>query len=227
MRVASLVLGAGRGERLGHALPKAFVPVAGRPLLARSLESLASVPEVDWVVPVIPAGEQARYAALVATLKSTQKLAPPVEGGDERQDSVHAGLRSLPEDVGWVVVHDAARALVRPAAVSRVIEVARREGAAILAVPVADTLKLVREGRVVETPPRSECYAAQTPQVFRVELLREAIDKARAEGRVGTDCAQLVEALGAPVYVVEADVDNLKITRPADLEVASRILEGR
>jgi 2-C-methyl-D-erythritol 4-phosphate cytidylyltransferase len=227
MRVASLVLGAGRGERLGHALPKAFVPVAGRPLLARSLESLASVPEVDWVVPVIPAGERQRYAALAAGLSCQEKLAAPVDGGEERQDSVYAGLRSLPDDVGWVAVHDAARALVRPETVSRVIQLARREGAAILAVPVSDTIKRVREGRIIDTPPRSECYAAQTPQVFRVELLREAIAKARAEGRVATDCAQLVEALGAPVYVVEADADNLKITRPADLEVATRILEGR
>jgi 2-C-methyl-D-erythritol 4-phosphate cytidylyltransferase len=227
MRVASLVLAAGRGERLGHALPKAFVPVAGRSLLARSLESLASVPEVDWVVPVIPAGERQRYAALAAGLRCQKKLASPVDGGEERQDSVYAGLQSLPGDVGWVAVHDAARALVRPETVSRVIEAARREGAAILALPVSDTIKRVRGGRVVETPPRSECYAAQTPQVFRVELLREAIDKARAEGRVGTDCSELVEALGAPVHVVEADADNLKITRPADLEVASRILEGR
>jgi 2-C-methyl-D-erythritol 4-phosphate cytidylyltransferase len=111
--------------------------------------------------------------------------------------------------------------------VSRVIAAALCCGAAILAVPVGDTNNRVREGRVLETPPRAECWAAQTPQAFRVELLREAHAKAEAEGRLGTDCAQLVEALGVPVEVVEGDPGNLKITRPADLEEAERVLEAR
>lgn len=226
MRVASLVLGAGRGERLGHALPKAFVPLAGKPLLAWALSRLACVAELDLLLPVIPPGEGGRFAALCEELDCRDKLAAPVEGGAERQDSVYAGLRALPADIGWVAVHDAARALIRPEAVRRVLEVARREGAAILALPVSDTIKRVRDGRIVETPPRAECYAAQTPQVFRVELLREALEKARAEGRRGTDCAELVEALGAEVHVALADADNLKITRPADLLLAGRILEA-
>jgi 2-C-methyl-D-erythritol 4-phosphate cytidylyltransferase len=94
-------------------------------------------------------------------------------------------------------------------------------------VPVADTIKRVRAGRVVETPPRAECWAAQTPQVFRTRWLREALAKAAAEGRVGTDCAELVEALGVAVSVVEGDADNLKITRPDDLRLAERALEAR
>ena len=101
-----------------------------------------------------------------------------------------------------MAVHDAARALVRTAAVTRVIDAAIRHGAALLAVPARDTMKRVRAGVVVETPPRDECWAAQTPQVFRAALLREALEKARAEGRTGTDCAQLVEALGVRVHVV-------------------------
>lgn len=211
---------------MGHALPKAFVPLAGKPLLAWALSRLASVAELDLLLPVIPPGEGGRFTALCEELDCRDKLAAPVEGGAERQDSVYAGLRALPDDIGWVAVHDAARALIRPEAVRRVLEVAQREGAAILALPVSDTIKRVRDGRIVETPLRAECYAAQTPQVFRVELLREALEKARAEGRRGTDCAELVEALGAEVHVALADADNLKITRPADLLLAARILEA-
>ncbi|HEY5656149.1 MAG TPA: 2-C-methyl-D-erythritol 4-phosphate cytidylyltransferase [Myxococcota bacterium] len=227
MRVAALVLGAGRGERLGYAMPKAFVPLAGRALIAHALEALASTEEVEWVVPVIPADAHERFAGLVSQLRHREKLGAPVVGGAERQDSVAAGLDALPKDVVLVAVHDAARPLVRPADVSRVIAGAWRCGAAILAVPVRDTIKRVREGRVLETPPRAECWAAQTPQVFRVELLREAHAKAEAEGRLGTDCAQLVEALGIPVEVVEGDPGNLKITLPEDLERAERALEER
>jgi 2-C-methyl-D-erythritol 4-phosphate cytidylyltransferase len=227
MRVAAVVLGAGRGERLGYAAPKAFVPLAGRPLIAHALEALAEPEEVDWVVPVIPADAHERYARLLGQLCHREKLAAPVAGGPERQDSVAAGLAALPRDVALVAVHDAARPLVRPADVSRAIAGARRCGAAILAVPARDTIKRVREGRVLETPPRAECWAAQTPQVFRVELLREAHAKAEAEGRLGTDCAQLVEALGVPVEVVEGDPGNLKVTLPEDLERAERALGAR
>ncbi len=140
---------------------------------------------------------------------------------------MRAGLAALPRDVDLVVVHDAARPLVRAAAVKRVVEIARREGAAFLAVPASDTIKRVRQGRVIETPPRAECWVAQTPQVFRVELLREALEKATAEGKIATDDAQLVEWLGVEVHAVLGDVDNIKVTHPADLVVAERTLAAR
>ncbi|MGI9590642.1 MAG: 2-C-methyl-D-erythritol 4-phosphate cytidylyltransferase, partial [Myxococcota bacterium] len=155
------------------------------------------------------------------------KLAEPVAGGAERQDSVRAGVEALPDDAELVVVHDAARCLVRPEAVSRVIAVARQEGAAILAVPARDTIKRVAGTRIVETPARAECWTAQTPQVFRTELLREGLAKAAADGYLGTDDAELVERLGVAVHVVPGDPDNLKLTHPEDLAVAERILEAR
>jgi 2-C-methyl-D-erythritol 4-phosphate cytidylyltransferase len=229
MRVAALVLAAGRGERLGHELPKAFVPLAGRPLLLRSLEALAAVCEIERLVPVVAERDLPRLRGLAAELAAIPglagRLADPVAGGRERQDSVAAGLAALPPGPEWVVVHDAARPLVRPADVARVIEAAGREGAAILAAPVRDTIKRVRAGRVVQTPERSECWAAQTPQVFRVALLREALEKARAEGFLGTDDAQLVERLGLPVAVVPGDPGNLKLTHPEDLAAAEQWLE--
>lgn len=229
MSVVALLLAAGRGERFGHELPKAFVPLAGRPLILHALEALSAVPELDRIVPVAAGGELPRLRRVLAEAgpREREKLAEPVAGGAARQDSVRAGMAALPPGAEWVAVHDAARCLVRPEAVSRAIAVARREGAAILAIPARDTIKRVSGTRIVETPARAECWVAQTPQVFRVALLREALAKAAADDYLGTDDAELVERLGVPVHVVPGDTDNLKLTHPEDLVLAERILEAR
>jgi 2-C-methyl-D-erythritol 4-phosphate cytidylyltransferase len=232
MTVAALVVGAGRGQRYRASLrgaperelAKALVPLAGRPLLLWAAAALAAVPEVERVVPVVPAALCGELVQLCPELGSVAKLAPAVAGGAERQDSVRAGLAALPEEVHLVAVHDAARPLVRVEDVARVIREAERSGAAILAAPLTDTLKRVRAGRVVETPPREECFAAQTPQVFRVDWLREALAKAEADGVHGTDDAALVERLGLPVRVVAGPATNLKITTAADLALAEALL---
>lgn len=212
---------------MGAAEPKAFVSVAGRPLVVHAIEALAACDAVDLVVPVLPAAQLAAPAAWALSTRARTKLAPAVAGGAERQDSMQAGLAALPSDVALVAVHDAARSLVRPEDVARVVAAAARSGAALLAVPVRDTLKRVEAGRVVATEPRASLWAAQTPQVFRTGLLREALDKARADGFQGTDDAQLAERLGAAVEVVEGDPGNLKITWPADLVFAAAALRER
>jgi len=227
MTVAALVLAAGRGERLGAELPKAFVPLAGRALLVHALEALAAPEEVNLVVPVVARADLRRWDALQRELAAIPKLADPVVGGAERQDSMAAGLAALPAGVTHVAVHDAARPLVRPDSVDRVVRAAKRDGAAILATPVRDTIKRVRGGRVVETPARSECFAAQTPQVFRLEILREALAKAALDDRIGTDDAQIVEALGIAVTVVDGDIENIKVTCAEDLAAAERVLQAR
>lgn len=227
MRVAALVLGAGRGERLGDKAPKAFVALAGRPLIAWSVETLVRCPEIDRVVPVVPESRRAGLLARLGALDGGAKLAPPVAGGRERQDSLRAGLDALPAEYGWVAVHDAARPLLRPSAVARVVAAARESGAALLATPVADTIKRVRDGVVLETPAREECWAAQTPQVFRRDWLADGLARAEQAGRRATDCAQLVEALGVEIRVVEGDADNFKVTHPGDLAAAERWLRER
>jgi 2-C-methyl-D-erythritol 4-phosphate cytidylyltransferase len=229
MRVAALLLAAGRGERLGSDLPKAFVEVAGAPILAHALRALARCSEIEWIQPVLPREELARYAALARELAGIRGLLPAVAGGAERQDSCAAGLAALPREVELVAVHDAARPFVAQSAVRRVIDAAVRTGAALLALPVGDTLKRARGERVLETIDRGDVWAAQTPQVFRSEVLREALAKARAEGFTGTDDAQLVERLGLPIAIVAGDPENWKITRPADLaraEARLRAAEG-
>ena len=228
MRVAVLVLAAGRGERLGRALPKAFVPLLGRPMLLRSLAVMAGVPEVDRVVPVVATADLERYAWLdLEGIAGAEKISAAVAGGAERQDSMRAGLAALGDGISLVAVHDAARPLVTPREVSRVIDAARECGAALLAQRVRDTIKRVRDGEVVETPERSECWAAQTPQVFGRELLERALARAEAEGVIATDDAQLVERLGAPVRVIEGSPENIKITVSADLALAEAILGAR
>lgn len=242
--VAAIVLGAGRGERLGHALPKAFVPVAGAPVIARAIERIGAARGVSHIVAVVPAADVARFEAIADAARRAEppadaasraatraasrtvwsRVAPAVPGGAERQDSVACGLAALPDGVELVAVHDAARCLVDPEDVERAIEAARATGAALLAARATDTIKLVDGVVVVRTPPRATCFAAQTPQVFRADVLREAHAKARADGFLGTDDAELVERLGVAVRVVEARAPNPKLTHAADLAVAEQWL---
>jgi len=224
--VAALVLAAGRGERFGQALSKAFVPLAGRTLVERSIRALAASKRIDRIVPVVAARDLAAWAAVADGLADVAGLAAAVEGGAERQDSMSAGLAALPDGVALVAVHDAARCLVDPSDIEAVIEAAARTGAAILAEPVKDTLKRVEAGRIVETPDRAAYYAAQTPQVFRRDWLAAGVAAAGRDGRRATDDAALVEAAGHAVSIVEARHPNPKLTRPEDLAFARAWLEA-
>ena len=218
MDTAVLVLAAGRGERLGGETPKAFVSLAGVPLVVRSIETLLAVNALDCVQPVVAVSDFERYGEL--DLPDDPRLAPPVSGGALRQDSVAAGLAALPEQIRLVGVHDAARCLVTAAEIEKVLEAAQRHGAAILATPARDTLKQVRSGVVEVTPERASCWVAQTPQVFERDVLARSLEQAKADDFVGTDDAQLVERLGVPVHIVEGRPQNIKITLPGDLGVA-------
>jgi len=220
--VTALLLCAGRGERLGLDVPKAMAPLAGRPLFAWSLETLARCGAIEQIV-VVGRVPTLRELAAAAGLASG-KVAAWVEGGAERQHSVARGLRALPEGCTHVAVHDAARALVSVDVVERTVAEALAHGAAIAAVPLPDTLKRATLAVVTETLPRPGLWLAQTPQVFRRDWLerahREAADTA-------TDDAALVESLGHPVRVVEGDPRNFKITTPAELALAEAWLTGR
>ena len=222
--VAALVLAAGRGERLGHALPKAFVPLAGSTLLERSIRALASAATFEVIQPVVASGDL--DACVDLDLSGVSGLAPPIPGGKERQDSMRAGLAALPAQIELVAVHDAARCLVSAGDVRAVVAAAQETGAALLGERSRDTLKRVVAGRVVETPDRNECWAAQTPQVVRRDWLVAAMEEAVRAGRLGTDDVQLVEWAGHPVAMVEATAPNPKITRPEDLRMAEALLEG-
>lgn len=226
--VGAIVVGAGSGRRLGG-VEKAFLPVLGRPLLAYSVDALQASSDVAAICIVLAAASVARGLALVRE-QGWSKVTAVVAGGAERQDSVRAGLNALPP-CEWVLVHDAARPLLSPEIIGRGLRAARSTGAAVAAMPVRDTLKRVRGGPgrlvVAETVPRSDLWAAQTPQVFRSTLLRRAFDAAGDGIGAFTDDASLVEALGHDVRVFEGASTNVKVTLPEDIALVEALLRTR
>jgi 2-C-methyl-D-erythritol 4-phosphate cytidylyltransferase len=214
MSVVALLMCAGRGERLGLEVEKALAPLAGRPLCAWSLEALERSSAIHGIVVVGPV--RRLKDVLAASGVAPAKVVAWSEGGRERQDSVARGLALLPQDCTMVAVHDGARALVGPELVGRVVADALRYGAAIAAVPLADTVKRATLATVDATVPRAGLWCAQTPQVFR----RDWLQAAHAAGQRATDDAALVESLGHPVHLTEGDPLNFKITTHQDLELA-------
>lgn len=221
IRCAAIVVAAGAGLRMGGGIPKALMPVGGRALAAWCLDALSAA-AVATVVVVGPPGREAELAQALGL-----DDAHVVAGGASRAESVARGLDAIGDDNRLVLVHDAARPLVRPALVDAVIAAVGDDDGAIAAMRLADTPKRVGEdGLIIETPARGGLWLAQTPQVFRLATLRAAFAAARAEGRVdvATDCASMVEAIGGRVRVVASMTPNLKVTTPADVRIAELLL---
>ncbi len=212
-----IVVAAGQSARFGR--DKLWAPLGGQPVLAHPLTALGAPPVERLALVVAPARLHDAHA-LVAALPIPAVVVP---GGPRRQDSVRNGLEAL-GPCEWIAVHDAARPFATRDLLLRTWAVAQAVGAAVPAVPVNDTIKRVREGLVVETLPRAELWAVQTPQVFRGALLWEAH---RAVGEDVTDDAALVERCGARVGVAQGAYDNIKITTPDDLELAGWLLARR
>ena len=221
---------------MGAERPKAFVDLAGKPLLLHAALAFEASPSVTGLVAVVPAAEADAARTLLAPLSKLLAVAP---GGDRRQDSVLEGLKQVPEGfTGIVLVHDAARPLVETALIEEVTRAAEETGAALPMLAVVDTVKRVREGRVVETLDRSEFWAprpghapnelaaAQTPQGFRFDLLVSAYEAAFRNRLPLTDEAMAVERIGAPVKVVPGSTRNRKITTSEDLAWAEGLLQA-
>jgi 2-C-methyl-D-erythritol 4-phosphate cytidylyltransferase len=221
---AAIILAAGRGARMGAAIPdKVFAGLAGRPVLAWTLLAFEQASEIAQIVVATRPDSLPRVAELARAAGIAKPLAAVV-GGERRQDSVAAGLDALDGSVEVVSVHDAARPLVRPEEIDAGVRLARQHGAVVLAAPVVDTIKRVGpDGQILATPPRAELMAALTPQTFRIDLLRRAH---AASSDDTTDDAALVERLGAPVRVYPGSRRNIKITTPEDLVVAEALLRA-
>ncbi len=214
----AVVVAAGRGERLGHSRPKALVPLAGRPMLAWSVDALRATPAVSEIVVVLPAAE----------LHAAPAGVTPVPGGAVRSDSVRRGVVAAADDP-VIVVHDAARPLATPTLFTRAVaELESGDAdAVIVAVPVPDTLKAARsDGVVTRTIERAGLWAVQTPQVFRRAALEPALEREDLRARA-TDDAWLIEQAGGTVRVIDAGEPNFKITTPADLALAELVLGSR
>jgi 2-C-methyl-D-erythritol 4-phosphate cytidylyltransferase len=202
---------------MGRRRPKQFLMLGGEPLIVHTLRALARA--VDGMVVAAPADRLEATRRLLERHRVPRLLAV-VAGGGERQESVCNALQRVPPEVRWVIVHDAARPFVTASLAARVLAAARLHGAATCGVAVRETVKRVRETLVESTLDREGLWLVQTPQAFRLELLREAHDKARRDGYTGTDDAVLVERLGARVAMVDGLPWNLKITTPEDLRIA-------
>ncbi len=215
---------------MGAEVPKAFLSLLGEPILLRALRPFEACADVHRVLVVVPEELCSRAEEMLGSASVT-KLEAVIAGGPERTHSVFRALRAIPHDVADIIlVHDGVRPFVTPEEIARVIARARTSGAAILAVPLAETVKEVEDERIVSTLDRRRLYLAQTPQAFRATLLREAYERAMREGIVATDDAALVERCGWPVFIVAGSARNLKITWPEDLFMAEALLraqEGR
>jgi 2-C-methyl-D-erythritol 4-phosphate cytidylyltransferase len=230
-RIAAILPAAGLGTRMGAETPKQFLELAGTPIVVHTVRRMASCALVTDII-VATRGD---VVASLETRLQAEKFAQNVKvirGGDSRQESVAQALELVPSDTEIVLVHDAVRPFVTVEQIVRVIDEARRCGAAILGIPAMDTVKEVKRASLPEdvalitgTIPRERVVLAQTPQAFTTKLLKDAFASAAADGVNASDEAGLVERFGHDVHVVLGSERNIKITKPADMELAKFYLE--
>ena len=221
-RTLAVLVAAGRSARMGAGEKKPFLDLGGAPVLLRAARALSAAPGVAWIVVVVAQEDRERARTL---LHGLEKLVEVVPGGSERCDSVRAGAAWSGAEAELVLVHDGARPLVTVPVIEAVLAAARRQGAALAAVPVADTLKRSRDGRLAEeTVARAGLWRAQTPQAFEATRFRACLARAEREGFHATDDAALWERYVGPAALVPDLPTNLKITSPADLEIARALL---
>lgn len=225
-QLAVVVVAAGKGSRMQTVESKQFLILNGKPILVHTLSLFQKMEQVNSIVLVTGADDVERCRGYIKQY-GLSKVQSVVAGGQERQDSVYKGLQMLTTDTEWVLVHDGVRPFTAKEHIIACWHKAMETGAAVLAVPVKDTIKVVdTTGKIQSTPDRRSLWAIQTPQAFRFSLLLEAYEQARKTGFIGTDDAMLVEQLGISVQVVEADYYNIKITTPEDLPWANWIIHN-
>lgn len=213
---------------MGGAVPKQFLSLGGEPLVVHSLRVLQAARAVDEIILAVPEPDLDYCMNDLVGRHGFSKVKRVVSGGRERLDSVRHALEQVPEETEIVMVHDAVRPFLTEQMVNDVLAGAGKHGAAIIALPMRDTVKQVGPDHIIrQTVDRRPLWLAQTPQAFRRQWLQEAHRKAHAEGVQATDDAFLVEWLGHPVAVVEGSGENIKVTRPEDMVIAEAILASR
>jgi len=213
---------------MGSNIPKQFLTLGGLPVLVHTLRVLEAADSVGEIILVVPEADREFCLQEIVTRHRLSKVNKIVAGGERRQDSVHHGLSAIDGDPDLVLVHDAVRPFLTREMIGGVLEQAAKHGAAVVAIPMRDTVKQVGTDRLIEyTVDLRSLWLVQTPQAFRLALLREAHRKAEQEGIHATDDAQLVERLGHRVALVEGSAENIKITRPEDLAIGEAILAAR
>lgn len=222
----AVVVAAGRSSRMGAALRKPFLTLAGTPVLVHTVRALAEAPSVKRIVVVVHPDDQRRAEEILRG--GPRQIEAILPGGEERIDSVRVGALWPCAGIDKILIHDGARPLVTPALVEAVIQAAREHGAALLALPVLDTVKRSSDGRFAEsTIDRAGLWKAQTPQAFEAERFRELLERARVDGFRPSDDAALWERYVGPVAIVAGTPVNLKLTQSEDLEIAQAIVRAR
>ena len=220
-RCGAVIVAAGSASRMGG-IDKVMAPLGGTPMVARTAAAFQNCDAIAEIVIVTRPDLIRPISALCAGM---DKVRAVVAGGSSRQESVWLGLNALSEDIQLAAIHDGARPLVSNLVIDRTVRAANSYGAAAPAVPVKDTIKVVKGGLVEKTPDRATLQAVQTPQVFDFDLLRGALKQAGEEKAAVTDDCSAVERLGMKVKIVEGDERNLKVTTPMDLKIAEMLLE--
>jgi 2-C-methyl-D-erythritol 4-phosphate cytidylyltransferase len=222
-----LIPAAGMGRRMGSDRNKLLLTLLGKPLLAWTLLAAEAARDISWIGIIGQVADQADFKDILAQM-SLSKPVQLIPGGETRQESVYNGLQALPAAAEQVLIHDGARCLATPQLLDRCATVLLDCPGLIAAVPVKDTIKVVNEtGIIQDTPDRRQLWAAQTPQGFDVQLLKQCHEQGRSLGWEVTDDAALFERCGLPVRIVEGEETNLKVTTPVDLAIAEFILRQR
>jgi 2-C-methyl-D-erythritol 4-phosphate cytidylyltransferase len=228
--VPLLIPAAGSGKRMGADCNKLLLPLLDRPILQWTLEAVIAAKGIDWIGIIAQPHDMEAFTLIIENVYNIFGADKPVtliEGGDTRQQSVFNGINALPHDTTQVLIHDGARCLATPALFTRCVQALEVYKDFITAIPVKDTIKVVEENVILETPNRLNLWSAQTPQGFVVNNLRRAHQQALIKGWTATDDASLVENLNLPVQVIVGEETNIKITTPFDLQVAEMILKNR
>jgi 2-C-methyl-D-erythritol 4-phosphate cytidylyltransferase len=223
----AILVAAGKGVRMGTGVDKLFLEVAGRPVVAHTWQRFNDVKCIAEIVLVVRDGMQKSFAELAARFHLTKPFRI-VAGGAERQDSVWNGLEALPVTAEIVAIHDAARPCASDELIATTVQAADETGAAVAAQPVTDTIKESADGRLIQcTLDRSKLWAVQTPQSFRVEVIRRALAEVRRRRLIYTDDTAACELIGQPVRLVSSIAPNPKVTVPGDLPFVEMLLRNK
>ena len=223
MKVGAIIAAAGFGRRMKTDRPKQFLALNGTPILVHTIRKFDACAVISYIIVTAPRESVEEVTALVKSA-GFKKSVTVIEGGERRQDSVSMGLQRLQPGTDIVAVHDGVRPFVSIEEIENVVRQAAQSGAAILGVPIVDTVKQAEREFVESTLMREHLILAQTPQVFRTDILKEAFERAAKDEYYGTDESSLVERLGLPVAIVRGSERNIKITRPSDLTLARAFL---
>jgi 2-C-methyl-D-erythritol 4-phosphate cytidylyltransferase len=222
--ISAIIVAAGKGTRMGANVDKLWLEIAGRPVVAHTWKKFNDAPVVDEIILVVRDGMQPHFTELAEKFQF-QKPFRLVAGGAERQDSVWNGLAAISNKTEIVAIQDAARPCTTAQLIADTIQAARETGAAVAAQPVTDTIKETADGKLISrTVDRSKLWSVQTPQTFRLEVIRKAIATAREKGLQLTDDTAACELIGQPVRLVQSATPNPKVTVPADLPFVESLL---